>query len=61
MNAEKRIEDLVKAEKREYYRQYRAKNKERVNANNRRYWERRALERQRQQEESEGKKHDEQQ
>ena len=55
MIEERNVEELVKAEKREYYRQYRAKNRDRVNANNRRYWEKRALERQRQQHESEEK------
>lgn len=32
-------------ERREYYRQWRAKNKDKVRENNRRYWERRAAKR----------------
>lgn len=56
MSETRSIEELVKAEKRDYYRKYRAKNRDRVNANNRRYWERRALERQRKQHEGEAKK-----
>ncbi len=60
MNEEKKIDELVKAEKREYYRKYRAKNRDRVNANNRRYWGKRALERQRKQQESEETANDEQ-
>lgn len=36
------IEELVREEQREYYRQWRAKNKDKVRENNRRYWEKRA-------------------
>lgn len=39
------LECAVKEVKREYYREYRKKNKERINENNRRYWERKALKR----------------
>ncbi len=36
------IEELAKKERREYYRQWRAKNKDKVREKNRRYWERKA-------------------
>ena len=36
------ISDQVKASRAEYYRQWRAKNPEKVREKNRRYWERRA-------------------
>ena len=58
MSENKNLEELVKAEKREYYKQYRAKHKDRVNENNRRYWERRALKRQRKEQESEAETHE---
>lgn len=36
------LEKRAAEERREYYRQWRAKNKDKVRENNRRYWERRA-------------------
>ena len=41
--SEKEIQELVRDEKRRYAREWRAKNKDKVSANNRRYWERKAL------------------
>ena len=40
--AELTLEERAKEERREYFRQWRAKNKDKVRENNRRYWERRA-------------------
>lgn len=37
------IEEQAKIARREYYREYRAKNPDRVRETNRRYWERRAI------------------
>lgn len=42
------IEELAKKERREYYRQWREKNRERIRETNRRYWEKRAAKRQEQ-------------
>ena len=42
----KTIEDLAREERLEYYRNWRAKNKEKVKESNRKYWERKALEKQ---------------
>lgn len=39
------LEELARKERTEYYRQWRAKNKDKVRENNRRYWERRAAKR----------------
>lgn len=36
------LEERARAERREYFRQWRAKNKDKVKENNRRYWEKRA-------------------
>lgn len=36
------LEERAAEERREYYRQWRAKNKDKVKEKNRRYWERRA-------------------
>ena len=36
------IDELVKAEKREYYKKWREKNKEKIKESNRKYWENRA-------------------
>lgn len=36
------LEERAAEERREYFRQWRAKNKDKVRENNRRYWERRA-------------------
>ena len=36
------LEERAAGERREYYRQWRAKNKDKVRESNRRYWERRA-------------------
>lgn len=36
------LEELAAEERREYFRQWRAKNKDKVRENNRRYWERKA-------------------
>ena len=36
------LEERAAEERREYYRQWRAKNKDKVRESNRRYWERRA-------------------
>lgn len=36
------LQELAAEERREYFRQWRAKNKDKVRENNRRYWERRA-------------------
>lgn len=38
----KTLEEKVLEERREYFRQWRAKNKDKVRESNRRYWERRA-------------------
>ena len=46
MQAGKTVEELARDERLAYFRQWRAKNKDRVRENNRRYWEKRALERQ---------------
>ena len=40
--AEMTLEERAKEERREYFRQWRAKNPDKVRENNRRYWERRA-------------------
>lgn len=42
---EKEIQELVKNERNRYAREWRAKNPDRVQANNRRYWEKRAMKR----------------
>lgn len=42
---EKELHELVKAEQRRYAREWRKKNPEKVAANKRRYWEKKALER----------------
>lgn len=39
------LQDRAAEERREYYRQWRAKNPDKVRENNRRYWERRAAKR----------------
>lgn len=39
------VEELAKQEKREYFRKWREKNKDKIRENNRRYWERRAARR----------------
>ena len=36
------LEERAREERREYFRQWRAKNKDKVKENNRRYWEKRA-------------------
>lgn len=36
------IEEQAREERREYYRQWRARNPEKIRENNRRYWERKA-------------------
>lgn len=41
--SEKEIQELVREERRRYAREWRAKNKDKVAENNRRYWERKAL------------------
>ena len=56
MEKERTLEELAREERLAYYRAWRAKNKDRVQENNRRYWERRVLARQRQQQESEASK-----
>lgn len=61
MQNEKTLEELAQEERLSYFREWRAKNKDRVKENNRRYWEKKALERQRQQHESEEKSRDQQQ
>ena len=43
--SEKEIQELIREEQRRYAREWRAKNPEKVQAANRRYWEKRALER----------------
>ena len=43
--SDKEIQELVKEERRRYAREWRSKNPEKVQAANRRYWERRAMER----------------
>jgi hypothetical protein len=43
-NNKKDIEALVREMKREYLRKWRAANKDKVKENNRRYWEKKALE-----------------
>ena len=40
--AEMTLEERAREERREYFRQWRAKNPDKVRENNRRYWERRA-------------------
>lgn len=40
--AEITLEERAREERREYYRQWRAKNPDKVKENNRRYWEKRA-------------------
>lgn len=37
------VDELVKKERREYYRKWRAANKDKVRENNARYWKKRAL------------------
>lgn len=37
------VDELVKKERREYYRKWRAENKDKVRENNARYWKKRAL------------------
>lgn len=39
------LEELARKERIEYYRQWRAKNKDKVRESNRRYWEKRAAKR----------------
>lgn len=39
---DREIREAILAEKRKYYQAYRAKNRERIKENNRRYWVRRA-------------------
>lgn len=41
-NKEKNIEERAAEARREYYRKWRAANKDKVRATNKRYWERRA-------------------
>lgn len=53
MEKEQTLEEMAREERLAYYRAWRAKNKDRVKENNKRYWERRVLARQRQQHESE--------
>lgn len=43
-NNKKDIEALTREMKREYHRKWRAANKDKVKENNRRYWEKKALE-----------------
>ena len=40
--AEMTLEERAREERREYFRQWRARNPEKVRENNRRYWEKRA-------------------
>ncbi len=40
--AEMTLEERAREERREYFRQWRSKNKDKVRENNRRYWEKRA-------------------
>lgn len=40
--SEKTLEERAREERREYFRQWRAKNPDKVRENNRRYWEKRA-------------------
>lgn len=40
--AEMTLEERAREERREYFRQWRAKNPDKVRENNRRYWEKRA-------------------
>ena len=40
--AEMTLEERAREERREYFRQWRAKNKDKVRENHRRYWEKRA-------------------
>ncbi|EJV41768.1 hypothetical protein [Bacillus toyonensis] len=42
---EKELQELIKEEKREYMRDWRSKNREKVAANNARYWAKKAAER----------------
>ena len=58
MGKEQTLEEMTREERLAYYRAWRAKNKDRVKENNRRYWERRVLARQRQQQKSEEKAHE---
>lgn len=46
------LQERAAEERREYYRQWRAKNKDRVRENNRRYWENRAKKRARAEQEA---------
>lgn len=39
---DQRLDEAIREEKRRYYREYRKKHKERIKANNARYWARRA-------------------
>ena len=41
--SEKEIQELVREERSRYAREWRARNKDKVAANNRRYWEKKAL------------------
>ena len=41
---EEQIREAAKEAKRKYYREYRAKNREKIRANTERYWARKALE-----------------
>lgn len=43
--AELTLEEKAREERREYFRQWRAKNPDKVRENNRRYWEKRAAKR----------------
>ena len=43
--SDKEIQELVKEERRRYAREWRAKNPEKVQAANRRYWEKKVMER----------------
>lgn len=58
----KNIEELAKEERRAYFREYRARNKEKIKAQNARYWAKRALKRAKdkalKQEETRGEGHD---
>lgn len=47
-NNKKDIEALAREMKREYFRKWRAANKDKVKENNRRYWEKKALKKRRQ-------------
>lgn len=52
---DKEVEELVKEEKREYARQWRKNNKDKVRETNKRYWEKRTLKKLKEQEEETGK------